>query len=141
MKKPRDETVFDRLKKNRSAMAALAVLSCFVLVSVFADLIAPYENGINQNAAIRLTVPSAAHPFGTDGFGRDEFARVVHGARLSLFLGLASIGLSMSIALILGSAAGYFGGRLDEIIMRVMDTVLCIPSILLSLAIVSVLGP
>jgi peptide/nickel transport system permease protein len=141
MKKHKDESVFDRLKKNKAAMAGLVVLSVFVAAALCADFISPYSEGIRQNSAERLSWPSAAHPFGTVNFGRDVFTRILHGARFSIALGLSTITLAMSIALVLGSLAGYFGGRLDEIIMRIMDTVMCIPSILLSLAIVTVLGP
>jgi peptide/nickel transport system permease protein len=141
MKNNKEESLFDRLKKNKAAMAGMTVLSVFVLTAICADFISPYSEGIRQNSSERLNWPSAAHPFGTDNFGRDVFTRIIHGARFSIALGLSTITLAMTIALILGSAAGYFGGRLDEIIMRIMDTIMCIPSILLSLAIVTVLGP
>jgi peptide/nickel transport system permease protein len=141
MKKNGDESIFDRLKKNRAAIFGLVVVFILIFTAVFADLISPYQRGIKQNSAERLQWPSTAHPFGTDEYGRDVFTRVIHGTRYSLALGLSTIAISMFFALIFGSAAGYFGGKVDEIIMRIMDTVMCIPSILLSLAIVTVLGP
>ncbi|GHT79117.1 peptide ABC transporter permease [Spirochaetia bacterium] len=130
-----------RLKRNKAAVAALAVLAVIVFFAVFADLIAPYNRGIQQNSAIRLQGPSREHLLGTDDYGRDVFTRIIHGGRLSLSLGVSATVLAMAAAFVLGSIAGYFGGRLDEIVMRIMDTILCIPYMLLSLAIVAALGP
>lgn len=133
--------VWRRLKKNRSAMAGLVVIIIICLIAIFADLLANYEvDAITQNISIKLQSPSAEHWFGTDEFGRDIFARCIHGSRVSLMMGLLSTVLSFSIGLILGAVAGYYGGVVDSVIMRIMDMLLCIPSILLALVIVAALG-
>ncbi|MDR3258196.1 MAG: ABC transporter permease [Fusobacteriaceae bacterium] len=134
--------VWRRLKKNKMALLGLAILSVLIILAIFADVIANYDRiAIKQNLPIRLNAPTMAHFFGTDEFGRDIFARIVHGARVSLKVGLISVSLSIIWGGTLGSIAGYYGGRLDNTIMRIMDIFLAIPSILLAIAIVSALGP
>jgi peptide/nickel transport system permease protein len=132
---------WNKYRKNRPAVAALAVLVVIVFFVIFAGLIAPYENGTRQDSSIRLQGPSLKYIFGTDDYGRDVFARVVHGGRTSLLLGLGATALSMTIAFVFGSIAGFAGGPIDEVIMRIMDSVLSIPYMLLALAIVAALGP
>lgn len=133
--------VWGRLRRNRSAMAGLFVIILICLMAIFADVLADYETqAITQNIAEKLQTPSAAHWFGTDEFGRDIFARCVHGSRVSLMMGLLSTVLSFSLGLLLGAIAGYYGGAVDSVIMRVMDMLMCIPSILLALVIVAALG-
>jgi peptide/nickel transport system permease protein len=112
-----------------------------LFVLIFADIIAPYEKGILLSPADRLTPPGSEYPFGTDEYGRDLFTRIIHGGRLSLSLGFAASAAAMGIAVFFGAAAGFFRGIIDEIITRIMDALLCIPSILLSLAIAAALGP
>ena len=90
--------------------------------------------------ADRLQWPSVAHWFGTDEFGRDVFARVVHGARYSLFIGMATSLMALVAGAILGASAGYFGGMVDNVICRIIDVFMCVPPILLSLAVVAALG-
>ena len=122
--------VFRMLKKNKMAMLGLIILIILVLLALFADFIANYDTVvIKQNLAERLMPPNGKHWLGTDEFGRDIFARLIHGARVSLKVG------------ILGAISGYFGGLIDNIIMRVVDIFLAVPSILLAIAIVSALGP
>ena len=134
--------VWRRLKRNKMAVLGLIILIILVLLAVFADVIANYDNVvIKQNLAHRLQGPSAAHWLGTDEFGRDIFARLVHGTRGSLQVGIAAVGISIVIGGILGAVAGYYGGKLDNTIMRIMDIFLAVPSILLAIAIVSALGP
>lgn len=141
-KKSRAKEIWRRLLKNRAAVFGLIVISVFIFAAVFADLIANYDQlAISQNMKIRLQPPSAEHWFGTDTYGRDVFARIVHGSRISLTLGIATTVVSVVIGGILGAAAGYYGGKVDSIIMRLTDTVMCIPPVLLSLAIVASLGP
>lgn len=132
--------IWRRFKKNKSAMVGLVVLLLFALIAIFANLIVPYEKAIEQNGAIRLQAPSAEHWFGTDAFGRDTFARILHGSRVSLSIGFAAVGISLIVGGLLGAAAGYYGGAIDNIIMRIMDVFMCIPGILLALAIVAALG-
>ncbi len=129
-----------RYRKNKTAVLGLAILTVIILVAVFADLIVPYSKCIEQVGADRLQGPSAAHFFGTDEYGRDLFARIVHGSRYSLLIGLATSLMALIIGAILGASAGYFGGWIDNIIMRIMDVFMCVPPILLSLAVVAALG-
>ena len=134
--------IWKRFKKNKAALLGLAIFSVMVILAVFADVICDYDTQvIAQNVANRLKPPSAAHWFGTDAYGRDIFARVVHGARISIVIGLAATVGSVCISGILGSIAGYYGGRVDNVIMRVLDTFLAIPGELLAMAIVASLGP
>ena len=134
--------IWRRFKKNKAAMLGLGIFSVMVLLAVFADVICDYDTQvIAQDVANRLKAPSSAHWFGTDAYGRDIFARVVHGARISIIIGLAATVGSVCISGILGSIAGYYGGRIDNAIMRVLDTFLAIPGELLAMAIVASLGP
>ncbi len=134
--------VWMRLKRNKLAMFGLIILTILILTAIFADLIADYNTEVIKiNVVERLKGPSKDHWFGTDEYGRDIFARIVHGTRTSLFVGVISVGIALSIGGILGSIAGYYGGKLDNAIMRVLDVLLAIPSILLSITIVSALGP
>ncbi len=133
--------VWQRLKRNKMAMLGLVILSLVVLAAVFADVIADYETMvIAQNLGDRLQGPSAQYWLGTDEFGRDIFARIIHGARVSLLVGVLSVAIAIVIGGSLGAVAGYYGGKLDNYIMRVMDIFLAVPSILLAIAIVSALG-
>jgi peptide/nickel transport system permease protein len=130
-----------RMRRNKLAMIGLVIVILLVLAAVFADVIADYDTVvIKQNVAIRLQGPSAAHWFGTDEFGRDIFARIVHGARISLMVGLVAVSIALALGGTLGAIAGYFGGAVDNIIMRIMDIFLSIPILLLAIMIVSALG-
>ncbi|MDP3178465.1 MAG: ABC transporter permease, partial [Spirochaetaceae bacterium] len=134
--------VWRRIRKNKSAMVGLAIICIFVLAAAFADWIADYDSkAIAQNVSQRLKPPSAEHWFGTDAYGRDIFARIVFGARTSLWIGFVTTIVSVAIATFFGAVAGYYGHSLDGLIMRVMDTVMAIPPVLLALAIVAALGP
>lgn len=134
--------IWRRLKQNKMAMFGLAIIAIIFLAAIFADFIADYNDVvIKQNLGDRLQGPSAKYWLGTDEFGRDIFARMVHGARVSLKVGVLAVGIAVVIGGALGSIAGYYGGRLDNVIMRIMDIFLAVPSILLAIAIVSALGP
>lgn len=133
--------VWRRLKMNKSAMAGLAVIIILILVTIFADVIADYDSEVlAHHISNKLAAPSTEHLFGTDEYGRDIFARVIHGTRISLFMGIVSTICSFGVGIILGAVSGYYGGIVDSIIMRIMDMLMCIPSILLALVIVAVLG-
>ncbi|MDO5718515.1 MAG: ABC transporter permease [Tissierellia bacterium] len=133
--------VWRRLKKNHMAMIGLAIIVILILVAIFADQIADYEEvAIKQNTKVRLQGPSKDHILGTDNFGRDLFARMVHGTRISLLVGVVAVSFAIAIGGFFGAVAGFYGGRIDNIIMRCMDIFLAIPSILLAIAIVSALG-
>lgn len=132
--------IWRRYKKNKAAMIGLVIMIAIVLIAVCADWIVPYEKVISQSGAERLQPPSAVHWFGTDEYGRDLFARVIHGSRYSLFIGVATSLMALAAGAVLGASAGYFGGVVDNIISRITDVFLCVPPILLSLAVVAALG-
>ena len=111
-----------------------------VLAAVFGPWLAPFDPA-SQELALRLEGPTGAHWFGLDELGRDIFARVLSGARISLLVGLVVVSVSSFIGIVLGSIAGYYGGRIDEAISRVVDILLAFPGLLLAIALVAVLGP
>jgi peptide/nickel transport system permease protein len=118
---------------------AVIVLAA-IAAAILGPWVMPYDPAA-QVLAMRLEGPSAAHWFGLDELGRDIFARVLAGARISLLVGLVVVGVSSTVGIALGSAAGYFGGRVDEAISRVIDVLLAFPGLLLAIALVAVLGP
>ena len=141
-KRSQFEEVWRRLKKNKMAMLGLAIVVFLVLLAVFADFLFDYEEiVIKQNTAIRLQGPSAEHWFGTDEFGRDILARLVHCGRISLVVGVVAVSIALVLGGTLGAISGFFGGKVDMIISRAMDILLAVPSLLLSITIVSALGP
>lgn len=135
-------SVWKRLKKNKMAIIGLIILSVICLSAIFADLLFDYETmAIRQNAPMRLKPPSKSHWLGTDEVGRDILARIIYGTRISVPVAFATILIATVIGGLLGAIAGYGNKRIDNLIMRIMDIFLAIPSILLSVAIVSALGP
>jgi peptide/nickel transport system permease protein len=133
-----------RLRHNPGALVGFALVGLFVFVAVFAPLIAPYDPLEQDLPALEGSCcpgPSAEHLFGLDQLGRDEFSRIVYGARYSLVIGIVSVAVGLSFGLILGSIAGYFGGYADALIMRLIDIWLAIPGLLLAIGIVAMLGP
>jgi peptide/nickel transport system permease protein len=128
------------LKRKPLGLASAVVLSALVLTAIFADVFAPYDPLATQ-PEIRLASPSWAHLFGTDDIGRDVLSRVIHGARISLWVGLLAVGIGTLAGTIIGLACGYWEGRLDIILQRLMDAIQAIPGLMLALAIVSVLKP
>lgn len=131
--------IWRRFRKSKTAMLGLCLLIFVLCIAIFADVITPYENAISQSAN-RLDGPSAAHIFGTDELGRDLFARIVHGSRYSLLIGVSTSVLALVIGGLLGAIAAYYGGWVDNITMRLTDVVMTVPPILLSLAVVAALG-
>lgn len=117
-----------------------AIVLTAVLAAILGPAIVPFDPS-DQELALRLSGPTGMHWFGLDELGRDIFARVLAGARISLLVGLVVVGVSSSIGIALGAIAGYFGGRIDEAISRVMDILLAFPGLLLAIAMVAVLGP
>ncbi len=128
-----------RYRKNRLAVLGLLILMAFFLVAIFANVIAPYGYDVQDLNAIGLS-PSGEHLMGTDNVGRDIFSRVVYGSRISLEIGFVSVGISVIVGVILGAIAGYYGKAADTLIMRFMDIMLAIPSVLLAIVIAAVLG-
>jgi peptide/nickel transport system permease protein len=125
---------------NRLALFGAAAMSVFVLMAIFAPLIAPYDP-LQQDLAGKFGPPSRAHLMGQDELGRDILSRVIYGARISLTAGLAAVGIATAAGTLIGVVAGYFGRWPDSVLMRLMDVVLAFPSILLAIVIVSILGP
>ncbi|SFN98550.1 ABC transporter permease [Proteiniclasticum ruminis] len=132
--------VWRRLKQNKAAMLGLLVMVILILAAVFADYVAPYGYD-DQDLMRRFQTPNKDHWFGTDNFGRDIFSRIVYGAQVSLKVGLIAVGIAMFIGGALGAVAGFYGGKIDNVIMRFIDILLAVPSILLAISIVAALGP
>lgn len=120
-----------------SGIAALILLTAG---SLFAPLLAPHDP-LRQNLEQDLMRYSNDHPLGTDKLGRDILSRTLHGGRISLLVGIATVALSLSIGLIIGSLSGYFGGWIDHLLMRLVDILMAFPGILLAIALTAVLGP
>ncbi|NLL45464.1 MAG: ABC transporter permease [Clostridiales bacterium] len=130
-----------RLRRNKLAIAGMIILIVLILTAIFADVIAPY--GIDQQMLRnRLQKPSftSGHLMGTDDFGRDVFSRVVYGARISLPIGLICVFLAFALGGTLGAIAAFYGGRIDNVIMRFMDIFQSIPPMLMAIAIAASLG-
>ena len=141
-KRSQIKTIWFRYRKNKLAVIGLALLFFMVLMAIFAGVIVDYEKyAVTQNVQQRLQTPNRNHIFGTDHLGRDMFARILHGSRISIFLGLLTIGISLSLGSIIGATSGYYGAGVDNVLMRIMDVFLAIPAILLAISIVAALGP
>ncbi len=132
--------VWKRLKVNKMAMIGLVIIVVLIVTAIFADFIAPYGFD-DQSLKDRLLAPSLKHLFGTDNFGRDIFSRIVYGTRISLMIGFIAVSIAALVGGSLGAISGYYSGKLDNIIMRGVDILLAIPSILLAISIVASLGP
>jgi peptide/nickel transport system permease protein len=133
-----------RLRRNRGALAGFGLVALFVAVAALAPLIAPSDPRAQDLPALAGSCcpgPSTDHLFGLDQLGRDEFSRVVYGARFSLLIGIVSVAVGLSLGLFLGALAGYAGGLVDSVVMRLMDIWLSIPGLLLAIGIVAMLGP
>lgn len=133
--------VWRRLRKNKGAMIGLVIAVLLILMAITAPLLLDYKTDvINQNISERLQSPSLAHPFGTDETGRDIMNRIIYGSRYSLSVGFIAVTVSLLIGVPLGSIAGFYGGRLDNFIMRLADVFLSIPTFLLALVVVAAIG-
>jgi peptide/nickel transport system permease protein len=124
---------------NRLSWLGLALLAVIVFVAIFAPLLAPHDP-LQQNIISRLEPPSAEFLLGTDSFGRDVLSRLMYGARISLVVGFVAILIAMTIGSAIGIVAGYIGGRLDQIVMGLLDVMLSFPTLLLGLMIAAMLG-
>jgi len=136
----RGRALWATLRRKPLGLASAALLVILVLTAIFADVLAPFDP-IETRPEIRLSAPSWAHPFGTDDIGRDELSRVIYGARISLWVGLLAVGIGTAAGMVIGLACGFWEGRLDMILQRVMDAIQAIPGLVLALAIVAVLKP
>ena len=130
-----------RMRRNRSSIVGMIIMAVIILLALFANVIADYDEVvIKVNMLERLQGPSLAHIFGTDELGRDLFARIIHGARISLSIGFVSELVALATGLFLGAVSGYYGNKVDNVIMRCMDVFMAIPSLLLSIAMVTAFG-
>lgn len=130
---------WQRFSKSRVSVAALIVFVLLILSAVFAKVISPYDYG-EMIMKDRLLTPCAAHWFGTDNLGRDIFSRIMYGGRYSLSLGVLSVCVSPFFGVILGAVSGFFGGWVDNLIMRILDVIQAIPTILIAIIMSSILG-
>lgn len=127
------------LRQNKGAMTGLIIIILLVLVAIFGRTFMPYDPNYSD-MTIAFQTPNAQYWFGTDQLGRDIFSRIIYGTRTSLIVGLAAVSISLVTGIVLGAIAGYKGGIIDSIIMRIMDMMLSIPSTLLAIALMAALG-
>ena len=140
-KKSQFVEVWKRLCRNKTAVLGLVIVALLTLMAILSPILIDYETQvIKTNYSEALQAPSADHWFGTDEMGRDILLRVMYGSTVSLSIGVVTVAVSLTVGLILGAAAGYFGGKTDMIIMRIMDFFLAIPGTLLAICIVASLG-
>jgi peptide/nickel transport system permease protein len=132
--------LWERFRRNRFAVAGLGVVVLLFVISFAAPFITPYDPD-HLDLYHVLTPPSGAHWFGTDELGRDVLTRVIYGARISLKVGFVSMGIAICLGTVAGLAAGYYGGILDAILMRLVDVLLCFPTIMLILTVIALLEP
>lgn len=128
-----------RFARHRLAMTGAGLVALLVFAALFGRAVAPYDP-LAMDFGARFAPPSLAHPFGTDDFGRDVFSRILYGARVSLQVAFIAVGLSGTAGVALGLAAGYLGGWIDELVMRLMDVLFAFPAVLLAITVMAVLG-
>ncbi|MDR3354920.1 MAG: ABC transporter permease [Synergistaceae bacterium] len=142
--KPRKRSQFQmtwrRYKKSKLAILGLAAVAVLFFSALIIPLFKDYDTAVEQDFSSRYQPLSAEHIFGTDQFGRDIFIRMMFGARISLLVGIATVSASLLSGSCIGAVAGYYGGRIDEVLMRIMDVFLAIPNTLLAISIVAALG-
>ena len=129
-----------RFRRNRLALSGLVLVGALFVVSLLAPWLAPYDPNLIDINAI-LMPPSSAHLMGTDALGRDVLSRIIFGARISLKVGFVAVGLATLIGVVLGAVAGYYGGWVDNLLMRLVDLMLCFPTFFLILAVIALLEP
>jgi peptide/nickel transport system permease protein len=132
------------LRRNPGALVGFALVATFVAVALLAPVIAPFDPRAQDLAEVARGCcpgPSRHHWFGVDQLGRDEFSRILYGARFSLLIGVVAVSAGLSVGMVLGATAGYVGRFVDSVIMRLMDIMLAIPGLLLAIGIVAMLGP
>jgi peptide/nickel transport system permease protein len=131
---------FYLIRRSPLTLLGLCFILALILVAIFASSISPYDPN-HIDSVQRLQPPSLKHVFGTDTLGRDLLSRIIHGARISLVVGLVIVGLAATVGSFLGLIAGYFGGKVGEIIMRMTDIFLAFPYLILAMAVTAALGP
>jgi peptide/nickel transport system permease protein/oligopeptide transport system permease protein len=133
------KNVLNMLIKNKAALIGLIIIFLLIIVALFGKFFMPYDPYVGELSQ-SLQAPSAAHIFGTDEQGRDILSRIIDGTKISLRVGVTSVAVALSIGTVIGSIAGYYGGKIDMLLMRIMDIILAFPSLLLAIAFMSVLG-
>jgi len=128
-----------RMKRSKTAMLGLAIVTLLLLVALLADVLAPYSP--TQTTPVSISPPTWVNPMGTDLLGRDVLSRVIHGSRISVYVGMVSTVLAIILGIPLGTVAGFYGGRIDQVIMRIMDVMLAFPIFLLAIVIMVILEP
>ena len=134
------QAVLKAFNANKTSWIGLVIFLVIALMAIFAPWVTG-QDPLEQDILVRLKPPTEAHLLGTDYFGRDIYSRIIYGARLSLLIGLTSTALAMVIGSAIGMIAGWYGGRIDTLVMQVMDILLAFPSLILGLIIVAMLGP
>ena len=129
-----------RFKRNRLALFGAVIILSLAVTAIIAPLIAPFDPN-QQDILHRLEPPSARHFLGTDDLGRDLLSRIIYGTRVSLLVGFVAVGIAIMVGTLLGLFSGYFGGRLDALIMRLVDVMLCFPTFFLILMVIAFLEP
>lgn len=132
--------IWYRLRRNKLAMFGLFIISIAAFIAIFADKLAPYD-ATEQDIYNRFAAPCLEHWFGTDNYGRDILSRILIGSRISLLVGVVATAISTVSGIFLGAIAGYYGGRIDNYIMRFLDVFMAIPNLLLAIAIAAAMGP
>jgi len=137
---PLRQLVWKRFSRNRLAFTGLLVIAALALVAIAAPLVSPYDpTSINVHKV--LNPPSWSHPFGTDELGRDVLTRMIWGSRVSLKVGFVAVGIAITIGTLVGALAGYYGGKVDALLMRFVDIMLAFPTLFLILAVIAILEP
>ena len=141
VKRSQTAEIWRRLKKNKGAMVGLAIVIILAFIALFANVLLDYETDVvGQNIAQRMQEPSREHWLGTDEVGRDALSRLLYGTRFSLSVGIVAVAIALAIGVTLGAIAGYFGGVVEEVIMRITDIFASVPNILMGIVIVAALG-
>jgi len=136
----RKNSILLKLLKNKQVLVGSVIVLLFVIIALFAPLLAPHDP-LYTNVRVRLQPPCSVHPLGTDDLGRDMLSRIMFGARVSLFVGLSATAIGGAAGVMYGIIAGYYGGRLDSLMGRLVDILLAFPGILLAIAIITIFEP
>lgn len=128
-----------RLKKNKMAMFCAVILIAIILMAIFAPLLAPYDPTYQDYSSV-LSAPSMAHPFGTDEYGRDILSRIIYGSRVSISIGIVAQVVASLVGVTLGAIAGYYGGKIDSVISRIMEIFQAFPDLIFAMAIMTFMG-
>lgn len=134
------ELIGYRFRKNKLAMLGVFMFAFIVAVTIIAPMFIPYEMVISQDVRNRLQAPNAEHIFGTDELGRDMFARILYGGRISLLCGIAIIAIAFVFGAVIGGVSGFIGGKIDTVLMRIVDALMAVPPALLAMAIITAMG-